>query len=63
MLSAFRCVYALRACIYIESLDRLQTDETRECFAGKWIKIWAFHRIKAWGYLQPPKSLLSVTAE
>ena len=39
MLSAFRCVYALRASIYIESLDRLQTDETSECFAGKWIKI------------------------
>ena len=45
MLSACTCVYALRASIYIESLDRLQTDETRECFAGKWIKIWAFHRI------------------
>ena len=45
MLSAYSCVYALRACIYIESSDRLQTDETRECFAGKWIKMVAFHRI------------------
>ena len=45
MLSAYSCMYALRACIYTESSDRLQTDETRECFAVKWIKMVAFHRI------------------